>query len=106
MKVPQQVPVKGTIYEIQYKWNLNDEGVPCLGLCDPEEKIIYIDKSLSKEDKWKTFLHELKHALIEEYNLAKSEGIDALAEELICYMFSEWVSEMWDVRWKKGVLNV
>lgn len=41
--------------------NLVYKGEPCLGLCDYDKKIIYLEKNQSKESKRDTLIHELNH---------------------------------------------
>lgn len=44
------------------------DGIKTLGLCDPADHIIYILQGQSPKERFKTFVHELLHALEYEYS--------------------------------------
>ena len=52
--------MKGTTYKVKFD-DLSDRGD--LGMCDPKNKIIWLDENLSEADRLKTLLHEFFHAV-------------------------------------------
>lgn len=45
------------------------EGEDTAGMCDPSNRIIYIQNKQSRAETAKTFIHEVLHALDDEYSL-------------------------------------
>ena len=73
---PKFLKVRGEDWEIKFfksrvddwdKEKEKEELEDTLGLCDATNKIIYIKMGQSREDIFKTFVHELLHAVEEEY---------------------------------------
>jgi hypothetical protein len=48
------------------------EGKDTLGMCDPNNKVIFIKRGLSRKETLKTAIHEVFHALDEEFDLKLS----------------------------------
>jgi hypothetical protein len=68
MKVPSKVKIKrGVYYSVVWQEVIRDD-VSCLGLCDPNERIIYLKLKMSNTDIAKTMIHEICHALTFECN--------------------------------------
>lgn len=98
MRIPQSLEIKGKKWTVEYKWNLRDEdGKAMDGLCLTKEKKIQIDRSLSKEDKWDTFLHELTHAQLFEAHL----DLPLEVEEIICEANVDLLKTHFNLRWKR-----
>lgn len=53
-------------WRVEYKWGLQYRGALCDGLCDKENRVIYLRRELSKEEKFSTFVHEFIHAVFAE----------------------------------------
>lgn len=78
MKIPKKANVLGTEYKVMVKNQeeiqkiFNNKDLLVDGLCDYENKTIYIDSEIAKEPYgYKTTLrHELIHSAIEESGLA------------------------------------
>jgi Zn-dependent peptidase ImmA (M78 family) len=76
------------------------------GLLDPVARTIFIDRSLSKEDKFWTFLHEFIHAVFESNDIGhNSSNKDRLMsteheEDLISALEAELKSNF-SLRWRK-----
>ena len=55
-----------------------------IGLCDPEERTIYVKKGLSKALMFRTVVHELLHSIEFEYEIKiKHETIYQLEKALV-----------------------
>lgn len=61
MRKLKTITILGRKIQIMEGKNLLYHGEPCLGLCDYDKKIIYIEKNQSKESKRDTLIHELNH---------------------------------------------
>jgi len=104
MNLKKTFPVKGKLWTLEYKWRLtDDDGNPVDGLCDPANRIIYIDRLLPKEQKFSTFIHELFHATFHEAHLGEDGGIDGFAEEVVCSSATDTVLTLFNLRWKRGL---
>ena len=68
MKIPSKVRIKSKVhYEIVWQDRIAEDD-HCLGLCDPQKRIIYLKLGMSETETFKTFVHELFHALSAEHN--------------------------------------
>lgn len=68
MKIPPKIRIKARVsYEIVWQEKIADDA-DCLGLCDPEKRIIYLRLGMSDEATAKTFLHEVLHAMSAEHD--------------------------------------
>jgi Zn-dependent peptidase ImmA (M78 family) len=72
--------------------NLVYQNEPCLGLCDYDKRIIYIEKNQSKESKRDTLIHELNHFFMilcgMDQRLAESEI------EMYCQLIAAFVVDI------------
>ncbi len=66
---PKEILVRENIWDVKFvkRTLLND--LYCYGMCDPSETAIYIKMGQTSEERLKTFLHELLHAIEHEYNI-------------------------------------
>lgn len=101
MKLKKEFYIKGKLWRIEYKWNLRMGDMRVDGMCEPSERIIYIDRILSKEEKWATFLHELGHAIVHEAHLNEHGGLDGFAEEVVVESYAQALGELFTFRWKR-----
>ena len=60
-KIPNYIMILGRKVKIVQGKNLVYEGQPCLGLCDYERSIIYLEKDQSLHTKQDTLSHESIH---------------------------------------------
>ena len=74
--------IKGVKYTVKL---CNPESDYC-GLCDLEKKIIWIDKTASKEEKQRTLLHEIGHAIFKE--LSFDQAISSDVEQILVDNFA------------------
>ena len=101
MKIPISINVLGKRWLTKYKWNLRDDnGHPCYGLCDKENKIIFLDHSLKGNKKDKTYFHELLHALFDELKISGT-FLNEEIEEMIVLNIEEFVFDKFNLRLRK-----
>jgi len=100
MKIPKKKNIYGKTWVTQYKWNLRDEkDQPVDGLCDKEHRIILLDRAMSKEDKFRTYLHELVHAVCYELKVDfTSVSYDVL--EIVAEGLADWLFDNTNIRFK------
>lgn len=105
MLIPREFAINGTIWRIEYKWNLTYNKSAVDGLLDPATKTIFIDRSLSKEDKWWTFVHEFIHAVLESNEIGHNSNHQPLEtsheEDIITAIESE-LKNNFTIKWKKA----
>jgi Zn-dependent peptidase ImmA (M78 family) len=108
MLIPKTFAINGSIWNVEYKWNLTYNKQPVDGLCDPVSKTIFIDRSLSKEDKFWTFVHEWMHAVLEENGIGhNSEDPDNKLttdqEDRIIATFEAEIKRSFNIKWRKAL---
>ena len=102
MRIPKSRRILGKVWHTKYKWNLrDDENTKLDGWMIPDERCIYIDRMLSAEEKYQTYLHELIHALMFELSL-HTTSLSLDVEEIICEGLSKFLVENCNIRWKKN----
>lgn len=75
---PKQIVVKDSIWEIRFvrKIHFGSAGTyTSYGLCDPGDKVVYIQMRQSPKERLVTFVHEVLHVFEEEYNIQLGHGI-------------------------------
>lgn len=65
---PKDLMVGENLWEIKFKRKLIEGGVPCTGLCDPSDRIIYVKYPQTNEELFSTLIHEVIHAIEFEYD--------------------------------------
>ena len=92
MKKIKTVTVLGRKIQVVEGKNLVYQGEPCLGLCDYDKRIIYIEQNQSKESKRDTLIHELNHYFMilcgMDQRLSESEV------EMYCQLISAFVVDI------------
>jgi len=66
---PKEIKVGRHKYKLQFVAKMPKEGKDCDGLCDLTNRVIYIKESLSYTEVFNTLVHEVLHAVAEEYNI-------------------------------------
>ncbi len=104
MRVPKAFELRGKQWQVAYKWNLTYRQANVFGLCDFDLRTIWIDRSLSREDKFWTFLHEYLHAVMDEHGvgqhaLPKSRAITSDQEEDIIHAIEQELRAHFRIRW-------
>lgn len=78
-KYPKTLEIKDEIYQIRIVKKIPNEDSRTMGLCDDGKKIIWIKSRQSKRGMFRTFIHELLHAIECEYSIKlKHKRIDIL----------------------------
>ena len=67
--LPRKIKVLGRPWKVKSYAKLELEGVPCMGLCDFQNKTLMILKGMSAADTKETLLHEWFHACWAEAGL-------------------------------------
>ena len=65
---PKELKIRDEHYKILFRKRVIVDGESVLGACDPDKKIIYILKTQSQSEIFKTLVHEILHGFEEEYN--------------------------------------
>lgn len=77
MKIPKKVKVGGVTYKVKEVDEVQQincrNGFTTVGLWEPIESVIYLDKHLEKQAKERMFLHELFHAIFDHCNIEQAE---------------------------------
>lgn len=85
MKIPKSITIAGKLWKTVYVNGLKDSEGLNDGLCDYDERIIYLRKELPKKLKPSVYVHELIHAILYELHLSANDGWPGgLIEEVIC----------------------
>ena len=88
--IPKKVMILGE------PWKIVIKDIPGYeGLCDREEKVIYLDPSLSEANMIQTYLHEIFHAIWHRVSLNQT-NIDPNLQEIIVDNFATWLAENYD----------
>ncbi len=103
MRIPNKFTHKGKLWTVLYEADLkHDDGTECDGLCDLDERIIYLDAALTGRKKKQTFLHELFHVLIFEAHINAGVRFSEGLEEVLCDAFADLITTSFSsIKWKK-----
>lgn len=106
MYIPKEFEINGSLWRVEYKWNLTYKKRKIDGLCEPSTRTIYIDRALSREDKWITFRHEWRHALWHEYDVGHNSSdpkkrLTTDQEEDLQAAIDAEEDSVFTIRWKK-----
>ncbi len=80
---PRQLHIGENIWDIRFCRIIPGHGPNTLGLCDPSELIIYIKMGQTPRERFKTFAHEICHAVCFEFNIKENHAIIHKLEEPI-----------------------
>ena len=64
---PTELKIGDEEYRVAFVASI--DGTNTIGLCDSGNKVIHIQKGLSKEETLQTFIHEVIHSMEFEYNI-------------------------------------
>lgn len=91
-KFPKSVTILGRKWVIKQVIRPTHNGEPCLGLCDFDGKIIYLEKEQDDDLKFLTLVHEAAHAWMIlcgiDQRLSDSEN------EVYCQLISAFVEDI------------
>jgi len=85
-KLPTSILIMGRKVKIKQGFNLVYHDVPVLGLCDYDNKTIYIEKNQTQEQKIDTLVHELGHYFLELTGI--SQKISDSENEIYCQLLT------------------
>ena len=91
MRIPRYIYIKGKRWKVVYRKRLTQDGDPCSGLCDLENRIIYLSKLLSPKERTATIFHELFHALLFECHVPEGASLNEEVEEILCDAFADFI---------------
>jgi len=77
-RLPHEFALGNQIWTVRYKWNLTFRNAKVDGLCDYDAKVIWLDRSLTPQERWIAFRHEYKHAVLDHAGI----GFNAVDERL------------------------
>jgi len=91
-KIPSSITVFGRKVLIKQGHNLMYDGKRCLGLCDYDNRIIYLEKDQSEEMMLDTLLHELQHFFLEFSGF--SQKMSESENEVSCQLFTAFYQDL------------
>jgi Zn-dependent peptidase ImmA (M78 family) len=91
-KVPSSVVILGRKVKVKQGNNLHYMGEPCLGLCDYDNKIIYLEKNQSPQMKHDTLIHEMTHFFLELTGL--SQKLSDSENEIYCQLITAFHNDL------------
>jgi len=93
MRIPRKLKIKDKTWQIKTKANLEHESESVEGLCDFQERKIYIEKGMSHDKSALALLHEFLHASLHENHIS----LDRHFEETIVDALSTAILDSFDV---------
>jgi Zn-dependent peptidase ImmA (M78 family) len=91
-KFPKAITILGRKIKIKQGANLVYMGQACLGLCNYDEKVIYLEKNQSDEMKYDTLVHECTHFMLELTGI--SQKLNDSENEIFCQLFTALYSDI------------
>lgn len=90
-KFPTSITILGRKVKIKQGRGLVYMGQPCLGLCNYDEKVIYLEKEQSDEMKLDTLVHESSHFFLELTGISQklSESENEIYCQVITALFND-----------------
>lgn len=90
-KFPASIVIMGRKIKIKQGANLVYNSDPCLGLCDYDNKIIYLEKNQSESTKRDTLCHEAVHFMLELTGISQklSDSENELYSQLFTALFMD-----------------
>ena len=90
---PRQLQIGENVWDIRFCRRCPDEPPETLGLCDPSETTLWIRMKQVPEERFKTFAHEVCHAVCFEFGIKENHAIIHKLEEPILRFFLDngWV---------------
>lgn len=100
MRIPKSFKVNGHTWTVRYKWNLHaEDGDKVVGLNLPLSREVLIERSLTKEEREQTFIHEMIHAVFAENHVREVISLDT--EEILTAALEQYIWRNFDLRWRK-----
>jgi len=99
--LPKNFKIKGEVWQISYTFDLHVPGIgKCDGFCDIDTRTILLEKTLTNEEKWRVFFHELIHAINHELHVTEEGGIDGVLGEIIAEGLTSVLNELFVIKWR------
>lgn len=93
--------IRGNAWRVKIVPNLrNDDQEKLDGLCVPDERIIYLEKSLTHEQKYYTFFHELIHAIAFELHANEDGGVSGFLGEVLAEGLTQCLHDLFILQWR------
>jgi hypothetical protein len=83
---PKSITIMGRKIKIKQGVNLIYKEQPCLGLCDYDNKTIYLEKNQPQQSKVETLVHEATHFFLELTGISQKLDIDT--NEMYCQLIT------------------
>ncbi len=80
---PRQLQIGDNIWDVVFCREIKDEPASTLGLMDPSDCTIYIRMGQTPEERFKTFAHEICHAVCYEFKIEENHRVIHNLEEPI-----------------------
>lgn len=85
-KFPTSIMIMGRKIKIKQGVNLIYKDQACLGLCDYDNRIIYLEKNQEHRSKVETLVHEATHFFLELTGISQKLDIDT--NEMYCQLIT------------------
>jgi len=95
-KVPSSVTILGRKVKVKQGNNLHYMGEPCLGLCDYDNKVIYLEKNQLAQMKHDTLVHESVHFFLELTGLSQklTDNENEIYSQLFTALYNDLKSQL------------
>lgn len=103
-RVPTEFALGNSIWKVRYKWNLTFRNAKVDGLTDYDAKTIWLDRSMTPQERWIAFRHEYRHAVFDHAGIGFNASDERLRltseqEEAICHAL-EIEDQHFNMKWK------
>lgn len=99
--IRRRFSIKGKEWRVLYVHNLtHPEHGPCLGDCDPDTRTIKIERQQKPEAKFRTFIHELFHAIHYESHATEAGGVHGILGEVLAESCTDVMLELFTLDWQ------
>lgn len=89
---PKSVSIMGRKFKVKQVKNLLYNNEPCLGMCDYDGRIIYLEVNQKDDVKFSTLVHECAHALLILCGL--DQRMSELEVEINCQLVAAFVEDI------------
>lgn len=87
--LPRKFLVRDQEYQVKFvrRFPAKAGTAPLDGYCDPEEQILFVRQGLSPKDRLSTLIHELLHAVDDEWGIGLDHAMVYKLEEALTHLF-------------------
>jgi hypothetical protein len=98
MRIPKQFSLKGKLWKVILAKDLeHEDGTKCSGLCDTDNRTIYLESKQSKSERFSTFLHELFHAMVHSAHIPVNTPFTEAIEEILAVAFEDLLTQDFEI---------